>query len=203
MGHGQGLDSRVAVEAAVLLEHRLDLSSDNSVQGRPLPQRLLPPRVVPAAGHAQLPAQPAHGEAIHQVVDQAEPLGESCSFAKRAAASLKKFLCPELAVLLAEPVQLVTLSGGDQTLVPGDRRITIDPGLTNPAGQAAGGKAEPMGDCSAGEAFLEAEIGGLLLLERREPAPSLGWVVIDGQSGGHGVTLTDLSTESGEPQPLA
>jgi len=65
VGHGQGLDSRGAVEAAVLLEHRLDLSSDNSVLSRPLPLRLLPPGVVPAAGHAQLPAQPAHGEAIH------------------------------------------------------------------------------------------------------------------------------------------
>jgi len=89
VGHGQGLDSRGAVEAAVLLEHRLDLSMCNSVLGRPLPLRLLPPGVVSAAGHAQLPAQPAHGEAIHQVVDQAKPLGDSCSFAKRAAANLK------------------------------------------------------------------------------------------------------------------
>jgi len=181
VGLGQGLDSRGAVEAAVLLEHRLNLSTYNSVLGRPLPRRLQPPGVVLAAGHAQLPAQTARGE---------DPPGRGSGktswrqllFRKARCRQPEKSLGPELAILLAEPVQLGTLLGGDLALVPGDSSITIDPGLTDPAGQAAGGKAEPMGDGSAGEAFLEAEIGGLLLLERREPAPSLGW-------GGHRWTV--------------
>jgi hypothetical protein len=52
--------TRGAVEAPVLLEHRLDLNGDQSVLGRPLSRRLLP-----------LPAQPGNGVLIHKLIDQA------------------------------------------------------------------------------------------------------------------------------------
>lgn len=47
------MDTGGAVEAPVLLEHRLDLSGDHSVVRRPLPRRLLPlpPGGVTTAGH--------------------------------------------------------------------------------------------------------------------------------------------------------
>ena len=82
------MDPRGAKEAPVLLEHRLDLSGDHSVVRRP---RLLPlPSVVVAtAGHIQLPAQPGVGMPISKLINQAKPIGDSCSLAKCAAVSLK------------------------------------------------------------------------------------------------------------------
>ena len=86
------VDPGRAVEAPVLAEHRLDLSGEPGVLGRPLSRRLLPlpPGVVATAGHPQLPAQPGHGVLSGELIDQAKPLGGSCSLAKCAAASLKK-----------------------------------------------------------------------------------------------------------------
>jgi hypothetical protein len=86
------VDPGRSVEAPVLAEHRLDLNGEVGVLGRPLSRSLLPlpPGVVAAAGHPQLPAQPGHRVAISEFIDQAKPLGGSCSFAKCAAASLKK-----------------------------------------------------------------------------------------------------------------
>ena len=53
---------------------------------------LLPvlPGVVTAAGHSQPATQPGNGVLISELIDQAIPLGGSCSLAKCAAASLKK-----------------------------------------------------------------------------------------------------------------
>ena len=81
-----------SVEAAMLLEQRLDLSGDHSVLSRTRSRRLLPlpPGVEATAGHAQLPAQPGNGVLICQLLNQAKPFGDSCSLAKCAAASLKK-----------------------------------------------------------------------------------------------------------------
>jgi hypothetical protein len=78
------VDPRGSVEAAVLLKHRLDLSGDQSVLGRTLSRRLmpLPPGVEPTAVQAQLPAQPGDRVLVGQLVDQAKPLGDSCSLAK-------------------------------------------------------------------------------------------------------------------------
>ena len=76
----------------MLLEHRLDLSGDQSVLGRPLSRRRLPlpPGIEDTAGHAQLLAQPGNRVMTCELIDQAKPLGGSCSFAKCAAVSLKK-----------------------------------------------------------------------------------------------------------------
>ncbi len=81
-----------AVEAAVLLEHRSHISGDGRVLPGPSARVLLPlpPGIEAAEGHSQLLAQPGHRKAIRQGLDQAKPLGGSCSFAKCAAASLKK-----------------------------------------------------------------------------------------------------------------
>ncbi len=86
------MDPRGSVEATVLLEHCLDLSSDHRVLSRSPSRRLLPlpPGVETTAGHAQLPAQPGHRVGTYELIDQPKPLGGSCSFAKCAAASLKK-----------------------------------------------------------------------------------------------------------------
>jgi len=87
------VDPRRAVEAMVLLEHRLDFSGDQGVLRLPLSRRrLLPalPGVVTAAGHSQSAAVPGDGVLISQLIDQAKPLGGSCSLTKGAAASLKK-----------------------------------------------------------------------------------------------------------------
>ena len=86
------VDPRGSVEAAVLLEHRRDFSGDRRVLGRTLSRGLLPlpPGVDAAAGHAQLPAQRGDGVLLGQLIDQAKPLGGSCSLAKCASASLKK-----------------------------------------------------------------------------------------------------------------
>lgn len=86
------MDPRCTVEAAVPMEHRLDLSRDGRVLLSPWTRVVLPlpPVVEAAAGDSQLPAEPGRGEAIRQAADQPKPLGGSCSFAKCAAASLKK-----------------------------------------------------------------------------------------------------------------
>ena len=78
------MDPRGSVEAAMLLEHRLDLSGDRRVLRRSLSRRLLPlpPGVETTAGNAQLPAQPGHRVLNGQLIDQAKPLGGSCSLAK-------------------------------------------------------------------------------------------------------------------------
>jgi hypothetical protein len=86
------VDPRRAVEATVLLEHCLDFSGDQGVLRLPLSRRrLLPvlPGVVTAAGHSQPATQPGDGVLISELIDQAKPLGGSCSLAKCAAASLK------------------------------------------------------------------------------------------------------------------
>jgi len=78
------MDMGGAVEAPVLLEHRLDLSGDHSVVvRRPLPRRLLPlpPGLVATAGQIQLPAQPGDGMPISKLINQAKPFGDSCSLA--------------------------------------------------------------------------------------------------------------------------
>jgi hypothetical protein len=86
------MDARCTVEAAVPMEHRLDLSRDGRVLLGPRTRVVLPlPLVVEAAaGDIQLPAKPGCGEAIGKGFDQLKPLGGSCSLAKCAAASLKK-----------------------------------------------------------------------------------------------------------------
>ena len=86
------MDAWCPVEAAVTIKHRLHLGRYGLVLPGPWARVLLPlpPGVETAAGQAQLPAEPGRGEAVGEGLDQAKPLGGSCSFAKCAAASLKK-----------------------------------------------------------------------------------------------------------------
>ena len=76
----------------MLLEHSLHLGHEGRVLQGPWARILLPlpPGIEAAAGHTQLPAKPGHRKAIRQLTDQPKPLGGSCSFAKCAAAILKK-----------------------------------------------------------------------------------------------------------------
>jgi hypothetical protein len=86
------MDAWCTVGAAVPLKHRLDLGCDGRVLLGPWTRVVLPlpPVVEAAAGDSQLPAKPGCGEAIAERFNQPKPLGGSCSFAKCAAASLKK-----------------------------------------------------------------------------------------------------------------
>jgi len=86
------MDAWCTVEAAVPLKHRLDLGCDGRVHLGPWTRAVLPlpPVVEAAAGDSQLPAEPGHRKTVRQGIDQPKPLGGSCSFAKCAAASLKK-----------------------------------------------------------------------------------------------------------------
>ena len=86
------MDAWCSVETAVPIKNRLHLGRDGLVLLGPWARVVLPlpPGVETAAGHAQLPAEPGRGEAVGEGLDQAKPLGGSCSFAKCAAASLKK-----------------------------------------------------------------------------------------------------------------
>ncbi|WP_255441656.1 MULTISPECIES: hypothetical protein, partial [unclassified Synechococcus] len=63
---------------------------------RPLSRRLLPlpPGIEPAAGHPQLPAQPGHRVSISKLIDQAKPLGGSCSYRKRKTFGLGQSALP-------------------------------------------------------------------------------------------------------------
>ena len=112
---------------------------------------------------------------IGQFIDQAKPLG-SCALEKCAAASLKKSFSPQLPILLAESVELSAFLAGEQAMLTGSGLASVDAGLAHPAGQAAGGKAQPLGHGVAGEALLKAELNSFLLLLRCEPASGLGGV---------------------------
>ena len=86
------MDAWCPVETEVPIKHRIHLGCDGSVLLGPWAWVLLPlpPGVEAAAGYTQLLTQPGRGEAFGEGLDQAKPLGGSCSFAKCAAASLKK-----------------------------------------------------------------------------------------------------------------
>ena len=86
------MDAWCAVEAAVPIKNRLHLGRDGLVLLDPWTRVLLPlpPGIEAAAGYTQLLAQPGHRKAAREGLDQAKPLGGNCSFAKCAAASLKK-----------------------------------------------------------------------------------------------------------------
>ena len=78
------MDAWCAIEAPVSIKYLLHLGGDRSVFLGPWARALLPlpPGVEAAAGHPQLLAQPGNGEAIREGLNQAKPLGGSCSFAK-------------------------------------------------------------------------------------------------------------------------
>ncbi len=87
------VDPRRAVKAPVLLEHGLDFRGDQGVIRLPLSRWCLLsvlPGVVTAAGHSKPAAEPGDGVLTCELIDQAKPIGGSCSFAYCAAASLKK-----------------------------------------------------------------------------------------------------------------
>jgi hypothetical protein len=181
------VDPQGSVEAAMLPEHRRDLSGDRRVLGRTHSRRLLPlpPGVEATAGHTQLPAQPGHRVATWELIDQAKPLGGSAPAASgspsgqgnvRCRQPEKIFLPPELSNLLAEPVELGSLLAGEQALVARTDLAAIHASLPHPAGQAAGRKAELLSNGVAGEALLQAELHGLRFLLRREAAQGSGGV---------------------------
>jgi hypothetical protein len=83
-----------AVKSPVLLEHCLDFSGDQGVIRLPLyRQCLVPvlPGVLTAAVNPRPTVEPGDGVLIAELIDQVKPLGGSCSLAKWAFASLKKF----------------------------------------------------------------------------------------------------------------
>ncbi len=86
------MDAWCAVKATVTFKHCLHLGRDDCVLLGPWARVVLPlpPGIEATAGHTQLAAQPGHRKTVSQGHDQAKPLGGSCSFAKCAAASLKK-----------------------------------------------------------------------------------------------------------------
>ena len=86
------IDARCPVETAAPIKHRLYLGGNCLVFLGPTAWALLslPPDIETAAGYTQLSTEPGRGEAVLAGLDQAKPLGGSCSFAKCAAANLKK-----------------------------------------------------------------------------------------------------------------
>jgi hypothetical protein len=112
----------------------------------------------------------------------------------------KILLSPELAVLLAEPVELGTLFTGEEALVARTALAAVDAGCRTQRARLLEGRSslwatalQERPSCrqsSTASAFCGA-------VNRRRVLVRL---VIDGQSGGQGVTLVDLSSESGEPQ---
>jgi hypothetical protein len=117
----------------------------------------------------------------------------------------KILLPPELAVLLAEPVELSALLAAEQTLVAvSDDNLVEGSRSTRawrtqrarllegrPSRSATALQERPScRQSSTASAFCCAVNRRLVLVG----------VVIDGQSGGHGVTLTDLSLKPWEPQ---
>jgi hypothetical protein len=86
------MDAWCPVEATMTIENRPHLARERLVFPSPSAwvQVPLTPGIEAAAGHSQLLAQPGHRKAVRQGLDQAKPLGGSCSLAKCAAASLKK-----------------------------------------------------------------------------------------------------------------
>lgn len=82
------MDAWCPVETAVPIKNRLHLGCDGILLLGPWPRVVLPlpPGVETAAGHAQLPAEPGSGEAGREGLDQAKPLGGSCSLHLRGAA---------------------------------------------------------------------------------------------------------------------
>lgn len=195
------MDSRRSVETAMLLKHRRDLSGDRCVLGRTLSRLLLPlpPGVETTTSHAQLPAKPGHRVAACELVDQAKPLGGSCSFAKCAAASLKK----SFSLLSSRFSFRSRVSSARSSLVsrPWSRgpawprsmracrthRARLLEG--SPSRSATALQEKPScKQSSTASAFCCA-------VNRRRVLVGL---VIDGQSGGHGVTPNDLSSKPGE-----
>ncbi len=105
---------------------------------------------------------------------------------------------PELPHLLAEPGQFDPLLAREQALVPGTGLAPIDVGLTDPAGQAAGGKAEPLSNGIAGEPPCKQSSTASEVCCAVNRLLVLVGLVIDGQSERNGVTLIDLSTKLGK-----
>lgn len=81
---------------------------------------------------------------------------------------------PQLRVLLAEPVEIRTLLAAEQALVSRAGLASINTGLPDPAGQAAGRQAKALGNGSAGDLLLQAKRNSLRMLLRRELASGLG-----------------------------
>ena len=109
---------------------------------------------------------------------------------------------PELSVLLAEPAELGSFLTGEQALVTGTGLATIDAGLPHPAGQAAGGKPKPLSNGIAGEALLrQSSTASAFCCAVNRRRVLLG-LVINRQSGGHGVTPNDLSSKPGEAHTM-
>jgi hypothetical protein len=92
----------------------------------------LPSIVEATAGNLQLPAEPGCGEAIGEIFNQLKPLSGSCSFAKCAAASLKKIFLPlQLSVFLSQPGQFISLVAGELALIRRTKITAVDLSLRN------------------------------------------------------------------------
>lgn len=178
------VDPRRDVEASVVVKHRFDLSGEQDVLVSPFSRHFLPlaPGLETAAGDPQLSAKSGQRVLSSELVDQAKPLGGSCSYAKCAAASLKQSFS-----LLSPRFSLRSwLSSAFSLLVRRSRFLggltAVDAGQTQPTGQAAGGKAKPLSNGNTGETLLQAEPYGLRFLLCREPTPGSG-------GGGHRWTI--------------
>ena len=189
-----------------LLEHRLDFSGDQGVLHLPLSRRcLLPvlPGVVTAAGPSQPATQPGKGVLISELIDQAKPLGGSYSLAKCAAASLKK----SFSLLSSRFSRRSWTSSERSSLVNGPRpalassprsiracRTHLARLLTGmPRRWATAVQVNPSARQRATASSLCCGVN-----RRRARFGSF----INQQSGGHGVSLIDLSTKRGKPRLL-
>jgi hypothetical protein len=196
------VDPRRAVEAPVLLEHRLDLRSEPGVLGCPLSRRLLPlpPGIEPAPGHRQLPTQPGERVLSGKLIDQAKPLGGSCSFAKCAAASLKKSFS-----LRSSRFSLRSgLSSARSSLVskpwsrgPGWPR-SMRAWRTQRAKLLEGSPSRSATALQESPSCRQSSTASAICCAVNRRRVLVG-LVIDGQSGDHGLTPIDLSSKPREP----
>jgi len=129
-----------------------------------------------AAGQIKLATEPGNRKAITECAYPAKPFGSSCSLAKCAAASSKNpfsLLSPRFSLRSRLSSALVACQ---LALIGGSDVAATDAILADPLGQDAVGHAQWLGTSPAGEALNYAELNSLLLLQRRELAPGLGWI---------------------------
>lgn len=169
------VDPRRAVEAMVLLDHRLNFICGLGVLHLPLYRRCLLPVHLTAAGHSQPASQPGNGVLMSELIDQAKPLGVSCSLTTRAAASLKVLFPPQFAVFTARLNQFSAFLPGQWAMTGFTELTTIDTGLTDPLGRAAHWNSKALGHSSAGQPLSQVGGNRFLLLQRCKPPACTVW----------------------------
>lgn len=86
---------------------------------------------------------------------------------------LQPLLSPQFPLLLPHQFEFFPPSCDEKAVDLGSRMKGVYAGLTQPAGQTDGGKAQPLGNDSVGEVILQAELNDILIAQRRESASGL------------------------------